>query len=134
MKDRIVIAVDFDDTIVKRRSWSPVDVVDCDAVPWLRAVQELPGVHLILWTSRTAKNIDSAVLWLADHGLAMEVNSNDYWETRVEEQGPSRKVLADLYIDDKGLGIPLREDGVVDWARAGPMLLAWVTKRLELTE
>lgn len=128
---RIVIAIDFDDTLVKRVNKAPLDIEDCGAVPWVHALQCMPRVHLILWTCRTKHyGLPAALEWIASQGLIMEVNENREWETHIETLGPGRKVLADLYVDDKGLGIPLREDGVVDWERTGPMLLDWVAKRL----
>ncbi len=127
--ERTVIAIDFDDTIVKRNSHDPADFEDCGAVPWLLAMQQ-NGARLILWTCRTTDyGLPLAVGWLAAHGLYMEVNSNATWELALVEKGTGRKVFADLYIDDKGLGVPLREDGCVDWDVAGPRVIAWLARR-----
>ena len=126
---RPVIAIDFDDTVVKRRSHDSADVEDCGAGPWLREMQRL-GARLILWTCRTTDyGLPLAIEWLAERELYMEVNSNASWELSLVEKGPGRKVFADLYIDDKGLGVPLREDGCVDWEMAGPQVLKWLRRR-----
>lgn len=59
------------------------------------------GGKLILWTCRSGALLDDAVDWCYKHGLVFDaVNDNlEQWKERYG--GDTRKVYADLYIDDK---------------------------------
>ena len=63
---------------------------------------------LILWTVREGTLLDEAVEYCKNKGLEFyAVNKNFPEETL--EPGISRKIVADIYIDDRNLG------GIPDW-------------------
>lgn len=111
-----LIAVDFDGTVVTHEY--PQVGEDAGAVPILKELTA-NGCRLILLTMRSGKLLDTAVAWFREHGVPLyAVNTNP----RQASWTDSPKVHADLYIDDSGLGIPLRivegcSRPVADWVR-----------------
>ena len=101
------IALDFDETCVT----SGVDVPG--AVDALKRITS-SGHKLCLWTCRHPKGLEEAILWFARYRIPLAGTN------RWEGQGvfPSPKIIADLYIDDRGMGAPLVLVGkshVIDW-------------------
>lgn len=112
---RRVIAVDFDGTCVTHEY--PGIGKDIGAVPVLHKLYKA-GNDLILFTIRDGKELSDACSWMFDNGIIVwGINENPEqfgWNT-------SRKVYANLYIDDAAAGCPLiwcpkRSDRpFVDW-------------------
>lgn len=115
-----VIGLDVDSTLVTHEY--PDMGEDLGAVPWLRQVLDVrPDVRVMLCTMRDGANLDSAKSWLEARGVpvwAMNAHPDQALWTS------SPKPYAHLYIDDRGIGVPLRKDHCVDWIRLGPMLRA----------
>lgn len=90
----MIIAVDFDGTI------------QIDGQPNLALIRELMrarrgGAVLILWTCRAGERLAAAVDFCRQNGLQIDlVNENAPQTIRRLGYNP-RKVLADVYIDDK---------------------------------
>ncbi len=111
-----VIAVDFDGTVVTHEY--PHIGEDAGAVPVLKELAD-NGYRLILCTMRHGALLDAAVAWFRERGIPLyAVNENP----SQHKWTSSPKIHADLYIDDSGLGAPVRfVDGcsrpVVDWSR-----------------
>lgn len=103
----MVIAVDFDGTIVEHR-YPQIGKELPFAVSTLRQLQkEQPELRLILWTVREGELLRQAVDWCAERGLTFfAVNSNYPEELPTEASAGQgcRKVTADLYIDDRNFG------------------------------
>lgn len=103
----MVIAVDFDGTIVEHR-YPQIGKELPFAVSTLRQLQkEQPDLRLILWTVREGELLRQAVDWCAERGLTFfAVNSNYPEELPTESSAGQgcRKVTADLYIDDRNFG------------------------------
>ena len=101
----MIIAVDFDGTIVKHRypEIGP-PVPDALETLWILMGQ---GHKIILYTMRSGDDLDVAVTYLEANGVDLYgVNENPgqrLWTT-------SPKVHADVYIDDAALGCPLHYD------------------------
>ena len=120
-KSRVIIAVDFDGTIVEHAY--PEIGKDVGALPWLRMFAD-SGTELILWTMRSGDTLEQAVDYCDQGGVRFfGVNSNP-------SQGgwtKSPKAYANLYIDDAAFGCPLvyPESGrpYVDWNVVGPAVL-----------
>jgi hydroxymethylpyrimidine pyrophosphatase-like HAD family hydrolase len=97
----MVIAIDFDGTIVEHR-FPDIGRERPFAIDTLKRLQK-KGFRLILWTHRSGKLLQEAVEFCRSRGLEFyAVNKNfpeEKWDT--EE---SRKITADLYIDDRNLG------------------------------
>lgn len=124
-----IIAVDFDDTVVKQpldSKYPDVGPTIQEAIPVLRKLVDI-GHKLILWTVRDTEQsgVLKAVEWYQNQQIPLYgINSRPENDTTTEEKirmgvSSSPKVRANLYIDDAALGCPLiREDGwrpYVNW-------------------
>ena len=65
--------------------------------------------RLILWSVREGALLDEAVEWCKSRGLEFYAVNKDYPEEQKGHQGFSRKLKADMFIDDRNLG------GLPDW-------------------
>lgn len=100
-KRSLVIAIDFDGTIVEHR-YPFIGRIRPFAFETMEALQE-KGHRLILWTHRTGQRLDEAVTFCRNHGIEFYAVNKNYpeetWDT-----SDSRKILADIYIDDRNFG------------------------------
>ncbi|WP_148372277.1 BT0820 family HAD-type phosphatase [Bacteroides bouchesdurhonensis] len=103
----MVIAVDFDGTIVKHR-YPRIGEEIPFAIETLKLLQQEQH-RLILWSVREGKLLDEAVEWCKNRGLEFYAVNKDYPEEQKDHQSFSRKLKADLFIDDRNLG------GLPDW-------------------
>ena len=97
----MIIAVDFDGTIVEHK-YPAIGPQRPFAFDTLKALQK-KGHRLILWTHRSKKSLIEAVKYCNDNGLEFYAVNKNYPEEKWDTQD-SRKILADLYIDDRNLG------------------------------
>ena len=115
----MLIAVDFDGTIVEHKypAIGPEIPFAIETLKKLKAERH----KLILWSVREGKLLEEAVEFCRQRGLEFYAVNRDYPE---EEKGQnnhySRKLKADLFIDDRNLG------GLPDWGTIYEM----VTKKL----
>lgn len=100
-KPSLVIAIDFDGTIVEHR-YPFIGKIRPFAFETLEALQ-VNGHRLILWTHRAGKKLDEAVKFCSSHGIEFYAVNKNYPE-EVWDEDDSRKILADIYIDDRNLG------------------------------
>ena len=104
----MTIAVDFDGTIVHDR-YPDIGAEMPFATQTLRMLIE-ERHRLILWTVREGKLLDEAVEWCRQHGVEFYAVNRDFPEEDVERnRSYSRKIKADLWIDDRNVG------GLPDW-------------------
>ena len=102
----MIIAIDFDGTIADG-AYPGIG----EAVPLaLETIRDLyrEGYTLLLWTCREDKNLMRARLWLNANGVGdcfTAFNENDPERTS-RYNNDSRKLGADMYLDDKALGWP----------------------------
>ena len=61
------------------------------------------GHNIILWTCREGEAQAAAVLWCAGHGLYFDAVNANVPERAALYGGDSRKVSADIYIDDRAV-------------------------------
>ena len=94
-----IIATDFDGTIVKD-AYPGIGEINTGTVNYLKALKSY-GCKLILWTCRSGKQLEEA-LELCDK-LGLEFDAvNDNLPEIVEKYGNnSRKIFADIYLDDR---------------------------------
>lgn len=115
------IAIDFDGTIVKHAY--PIIGEDIGAIEWLKKFQDA-GADLILLTMRSREFLDDAIKYCDMKGVNFFAYNNN--PTQINWTS-SRKVYADIYIDDAAFGCPLvYKDGerpYVDWEVVGPKVL-----------
>lgn len=118
----MTIAIDFDGTLVRHKYPS----VGSDVPGAVETCHELlrAGHKLILWTMRSGVELQDAVDWCTEKKIKLyAVNENPsqlVWTI-------SPKCYAQLYIDDAGLGCPLKRDGddvFVDWELVRGYLIA----------
>ncbi len=105
-KDPLIIAVDFDGTIVE-------DAYPQIGSPKLFAFETLKelakdGHRLILWTYRNGERLQEAVDFCAKKGVEFYAVNKNYPEEKFEGK-VSRKINADLFIDDRNIG------GMLGW-------------------
>ena len=111
----MVIAVDFDGTIVEHR-YPAIGKELPFAIDTLRKLAE-EGHRLILWTVREGQSLDEAVEFCRSRGLEFYAVNRDYPEEEKENnQRFTRKIKADLWIDDRNLG------GLPDWGTIYEMI------------
>jgi hydroxymethylpyrimidine pyrophosphatase-like HAD family hydrolase len=97
----IKIAVDFDGTIVDHE-FPAIGKEKLFAFQTLRELEKL-GARLILWTFRTGKELDEAVEYCRKNGIEFYAVNKNYPE-EIFDETVSRKIDADIYIDDKNIG------------------------------
>jgi hydroxymethylpyrimidine pyrophosphatase-like HAD family hydrolase len=95
------IAVDFDGTIVEA-AYPAIGEEKIFAFQTLLELQK-KGHQLILWTSRVGKELDEAVEYCKKRGLEFYAVNKNYPE-EIMDDTISRKIVADLYIDDRIVG------------------------------
>lgn len=100
------IAFDFDGTLFGwvERGWSgakPAGEANLILINIAKRVQG-NGHKIILWTCREGADLDSAVAACAAHGLVFDAVNCNLPET-IEGYCDSRKIVADLYVDDRGM-------------------------------
>jgi len=101
MKISKTIAVDFDGTIVEHK-YPAIGKEMLFAFATLKQLQS-KGHKLVLWTYRTGTELEEAVAYCKENGVEFyAVNESYPGENR--EEGYSRKIAADLFIDDRNVG------------------------------
>ena len=111
----MVIAVDFDGTIVEHR-YPSIGKELPFAIDTLRQLAA-EGHRLILWTVREGQYLDDAVEFCRSRGLEFYAVNLDYPEEEPERNNRfTRKLKADLWIDDRNLG------GLPDWGTIYEMI------------
>ncbi len=111
----MTIATDFDGTIVEHR-YPEIGAEIPFATETLRML--INDRHkLILWSVREGKLLDEAIEWCRERGVEFYAVNRDYPEESVEGNNHfSRKVKADVFIDDRNIG------GLPDWGTIYQMI------------
>jgi hydroxymethylpyrimidine pyrophosphatase-like HAD family hydrolase len=102
MQGPLKIAVDFDGTIVEHK-YPEIGKEILFAFDTLKALQKQKH-QLILWTYRTGKELDEAVEFCRQNGIEFYAVNKSYPEEEFDEELSSRKIDADIYIDDRNVG------------------------------
>lgn len=95
------IAVDFDGTIVAHK-YPAIGEELLFAIETLKELQRRQH-QLILWTFRSGKELEEAVEYCRKRGLEFYAVNKNYPE-EVFDDSISRKIIADVYIDDRNIG------------------------------
>lgn len=98
--DSKTIAVDFDGTIVKN-AYPDIGKSMLFAFDTLKKLQQ-EGHLLILWTYRSGDKLNEAVTFCKENGLNFYAINKSYPE-EVMSQKISRKINADIFIDDRDI-------------------------------
>lgn len=100
VKNPPIWAIDFDGTLSLGNAFPNIGKPNVSLIELLK-MAKLQGVRLILWTSREGNYLNEAVEWCKDYGLEFDT-INDNLPEIVEKYGNnSRKVIANLFIDDR---------------------------------
>ncbi len=103
----MTIAVDFDGTIVEH-DYPYIGKEIPFAIDSLKLLQQ-ERHRIILWSVREGKLLEEAVSWCKERGVEFYAVNSNYPEEKLQDKGFSRKLKADLFIDDRNLG------GLPDW-------------------
>ena len=104
----MIIAIDFDGTVVEHK-YPEIGEERPFATETLKML--IKDHHkLILWSVREGKLLQDAVDWCRERGVEFYAVNKDFPEEKVEYNDHfSRKIKADLFIDDRNIG------GLPDW-------------------
>jgi hypothetical protein len=104
----MIIAVDFDGTIVEHK-YPKIGKEIPFAIATLKKLQQ-DGHKLILWTVREGDLLDEAVEFCRQRGVEFFAVNSNYPDENVDASAiRSRKLKADMFIDDRNVG------GLPDW-------------------
>ena len=91
-----IVAVDFDGTLSLDAQYPNIGRFNTHLYEALMKLRGI-GWSIVLWTCREGKELREAVIWCANNGLEFDaINENP-----PEVPFKSRKVVADMYIDDR---------------------------------
>ncbi len=111
----MIIAVDFDGTIVEHE-YPAIGREIPFATETLKMLMK-QNHKLIMWSVREGKLLDDAVKWCKDRGVEFYAVNKDYPEETLSNNNHfSRKLKADVFIDDRNLG------GLPDWGQIYNMI------------
>ena len=80
----------------------------------MKRLQE-DGHRLILWTYRSGSKVDEAVAFCKENGITFYAVNQSFPEEKYDGS-VSRKIYADIYIDDRNIG------GVLGWGEVYQMI------------
>lgn len=103
----MIIAVDFDGTIVEHR-YPQIG----NELPFATSTLRMLAAEqhkLILWTVRRGKLLEDAVEWCRRHGVEFYAVNKNFPEEIIDDGNCYGKINADIFIDDCNLG------GIPDW-------------------
>lgn len=102
----LIIAIDFDGTIVED-AYPNIGKPLIFAFDTIKKLQ-LEGHRLILWTYRNGDKLEEAVAFCKENNIEFYAVNKNYPEENFDHQ-ISRKINADLFIDDRNVG------GFIGW-------------------
>ena len=105
--DSKVIAIDFDGTICEHK-YPDIGREMLFAFATLKELQK-KGHKLILWTFRSGERLDEAVEYCKKNGVEFYAVNKNFPE-EVMDENVSRKINADIFVDDRNVG------GFIGWS------------------
>lgn len=121
----MTIAVDFDGTIVENR-YPKIGKPLLFAIETLKKLQE-EGHQIILWTYRTGSELEEAVDFCRKKGIIFYAVNKSYPEEDFDNS-LSRKIQADVFIDDRNIG------GLLGWGEVYQNLTGGLPKKKIIKE
>jgi len=110
----LTIAIDFDGTLVENQ-YPKIGKPVLFAFDTLKQLQE-EGHRLILWTYRHGEELKQAVAFCKEKGITFYAVNKSFPEEEFDNT-QSRKILADIYIDDRNIG------GLMEWGEIYRLLI-----------
>jgi hypothetical protein len=114
------IAIDFDGTIVEN-AFPNIGRPMLFAFETMKLLQNHRH-QLILWTYREGERLREAVEFCRENGIEFYAVNRSYPEEVFDEKQTSRKINADIFIDDRNIG------GFLGWSKIWELLSAPVSK------
>lgn len=112
-KEQLLIAVDFDGTIVED-AYPGIGKERIFAFETLKRLQQ-DGHRLILWTYRHGKALKEAVEFCKENGIEFYAVNESFPGEKLDNKR-SRKLNADVFIDDRNIG------GILPWGEVYQIL------------
>lgn len=112
--NNLIIAIDFDGTIVED-AYPKIGKPQIFAFETLRKLQS-EGYRLILWTYRSGKYLKEAVAFCKENNIEFYAVNKSFPEEVFDEKY-SRKINADIFIDDRNVG------GFIGWTEVYRQIL-----------
>lgn len=113
LNSKLILAIDFDGTIVDD-AYPKIGKPKIFAFETLKKLQE-DGHRLILWTYRCGSKLDEAVKFCEDNGIVFYAINSSFLDEEYSND-VSRKINADIFIDDRNIG------GFIGWGEVYQML------------
>ncbi len=101
IRETLTIAIDFDGTIVEDE-YPSIGQPIIFAFETLKKLQE-DGHRLILWTYRKGRHLEDAVKFCKKNGIEFYAVNRSFPEEEFDDSY-SRKIHADVFIDDRNIG------------------------------
>jgi len=95
----MIIAVDFDGTLCTD-TYPEIGGANYKLI-WELKARQSTGDKLILWTCRAGELLQNAVEWCKANGLVFDAVNDNVPETILKWGNNSRKITADIYVDDR---------------------------------
>jgi len=119
-----IFAIDFDNTLAEE-GWPGAGAIKKDAAEVIKWFKHR-GVYIIIWTCRERQvDVDAAKIALANAGVPYDRFNENCPELTLKFNADSRKIGADLYIEDKTLLV-----GNLSW----PVIKALAAEAFELVD
>lgn len=96
-----IVAVDFDGTLCEN-AFPEIGKPKQSVIDTVKEYRNY-GWKIILWTCRNKEHLEQAIAWCGKHGLVFDAINTNLPEVQEMFGGDTRKVFADVYIDDKNV-------------------------------
>lgn len=106
----MIYAVDFDGTLAVTR-FPEIIEPNKKMVAFVK-LAKAQGNKVILWTSRTGEDLEAAVTWCKGQGITFDAVNEPLPEQIKRWGNDTRKIYADVYIDDKAMTLDQTENMV----------------------
>lgn len=110
-----IYAVDFDGTLAETRF--PEIIGPCKKTIAAVKLLKAQGHKIILWTSRVGADLENAVEWCKGQGLVFDSVNEPLPEQIARWGNDTRKIFADVYIDDRAITPDVLEKAVDEAAK-----------------
>ncbi|MCK0203793.1 hydrolase [Ornithobacterium rhinotracheale] len=103
----MIIAIDFDGTIAVSK-FPEILGLQFKVKKYIQKLKD-DGHYIIIYTCRNGDNLTNAINFLLENGIPFDrINDNSPENLRQYNSANTRKVYADVYVDDKQVGgLPL---------------------------
>lgn len=100
--DKLVFAIDFDGTLCVDK-FPEIGEPHQAMIDFVMNAQVYGKYKTILWTCRHGEYLQKAVDWCISHGLYFDAVNQNLPEIQEMFGTDTRKIYADVYIDDKNM-------------------------------